>query len=165
MLVCMYVCRPEIVKCFYFCLFFNSSLKDNSLSKQRFLTILDGIFYELTFFVYHFVHFSIFSIVTWKKKRKNVSFHGVCMYIRPKLTFVCFYFCFFAPSPNCDSHFFLTGTTHLVKYRVPFLTGSAPCWVELVYSLHILLLNRSTFAFLVGILPSSTTVKNLLQQF
>ena len=33
------------------------------------------------------------------KKQKNVSFYGVCMYVRPKLTFVCFYFCFFAPSP------------------------------------------------------------------
>ena len=45
-----------------------------------------------------------------------------------------------------------------LKYRV-FFTGSAPCWVEPVYSklkLHILLWNRSTFTFLVGILPFST---------
>ena len=33
------------------------------------------------------------------KKQKNVSFYGVCMYVRPKLTFVSFYFCFFAHFP------------------------------------------------------------------
>ena len=33
------------------------------------------------------------------KKQKNVSFYGVCMYVRPKLTFVSFYFCFFCTFP------------------------------------------------------------------
>ena len=28
------------------------------------------------------------------KKQKNVGFYGVCMYVRPKLTFVSFFFCF-----------------------------------------------------------------------
>ena len=115
MLVCMYVCRPEIVKCQFLFLFFffNSSLKDNLLSKQRFLTILDGIldgiFYELTFFVFSpgasalflpFCAFFNFFNCRLGKKQKNVSFYGVCMYVRPKLTFVSFYFCFFAPSPQ-----------------------------------------------------------------
>ena len=36
-----------------------------------------------------------------EKKQKNVSFYGVCMYVRPKLTFVSFFlFIFFAPFPK-----------------------------------------------------------------
>ena len=34
-----------------------------------------------------------------KKKTEKVSFYGVCMYVRPKLTFVSFYFCFFCTFP------------------------------------------------------------------
>ena len=88
-------------------------MKDNLLSKYRFLTILDGIFYELTFFVFPqgrrpFFIFTIFRIfqffqLSLGKKQKNVSFYGVCMYVRPKLTFVSFYFCFFiAPFPKAS---------------------------------------------------------------
>ena len=33
------------------------------------------------------------------KKQKNVSFYGVYMYVRPKLTFVSFFMFFYAPSP------------------------------------------------------------------
>ena len=40
-------------------------------------------------------------MVAWEKKHKNVSFYGVCMYVRPKLTFVSFFMSFFfAPFPK-----------------------------------------------------------------
>ena len=42
----------------------------------------------------------IYRLFQWsvrKKKQKNVSFYVVCMYVRPKLTFVSFFFCFFCP--------------------------------------------------------------------
>ena len=71
MLVCMYVCQPKIVKCqFFLCFFPNSS------------------------------NLSTISMVAQEKKHKNVSFYGVCMYVRPKLTFVSFFMFFFAPSPQ-----------------------------------------------------------------
>ena len=38
---------------------------------------------------------STISMVAQEKKQKNVSFYVVCMYVRPKLTFVRFFFCFF----------------------------------------------------------------------
>ena len=38
---------------------------------------------------------STISMVAQEKKHKNVSFYGVCMYVRPKLTFVSFFLCFF----------------------------------------------------------------------
>ena len=44
----------------------------------------------------------IFHVFWWslgEKNRKKVSFYGVCMYVRPKLTFVSFYFCFFCTFP------------------------------------------------------------------
>ena len=44
-------------------------------------------------------HFSSFFNGRLGKKQKNVSFYGVCMYVRPKLTFVSFYFCFFCTFP------------------------------------------------------------------
>ena len=34
-------------------------------------------------------------MVAWEKKHKNVSFYGVCMYVRPKLTFVSFFYVLF----------------------------------------------------------------------
>ena len=34
-----------------------------------------------------------------KKTQKNVSFYGVCMYVRPKLTFVSFFLCFSCTFP------------------------------------------------------------------
>merc|ERR1712082_588915 len=44
-------------------------------------------------------------MVAKEKKHKNVSFYGVCMYVRPKLTFVSFFLCFFfAPSPKAVCH-------------------------------------------------------------
>ena len=56
---------------------------------------------EMLVFLPNYAHFSSFLMVAWEKKQKNVSFYGVCMYVRPKLTFVSFYFCFF---PN-NAHF------------------------------------------------------------
>ena len=73
MLVCMYVCQPKIVKCLVFFYVF-------------FPTV---------------VIYRLFQRSLRKKKHKNVSFYGVCMYVRPKLTFVSFFLCFFfAPFPK-----------------------------------------------------------------
>ena len=38
------------------------------------------------------------------KKHKNVSFYGVCMYVRPKLTFVSFFMFFLHPSLCAYAH-------------------------------------------------------------
>ena len=48
------------------------------------------------FFCFFFPTEVIYRLFQWslRKKQKNVSFYGVCMYVRPKLTFVSF-FCFF----------------------------------------------------------------------
>ena len=47
---------------------------------------------------------STISMVAQEKKQKNVSFYGVCMYVRPKVTFVSFSSVFFyAPFPNASS--------------------------------------------------------------
>ena len=43
-------------------------------------------------------------MVAWEKKQKNVSFYGVCMYVRPKLTFVSFFMFFL--------HFLLSRTVN-----------------------------------------------------
>ena len=58
------------------------------------------------FFPQQCTFFKFFNGCFGKKKQKNVSFYGVCMYVRPKLTFVIFYlfflhllltfFCFFS---------------------------------------------------------------------
>ena len=40
---------------------------------------------------------STISMVAQEKKQKNVSFYVVCMYVRPKLTFVSFFSVFFCP--------------------------------------------------------------------
>ncbi len=63
----------------------------------------------LSVFFSNNAHFSSFLMVAWGKKQKNVSFYGVCMYVRPKLTFVSFYFCFFAPSPKQCGNIMLGG--------------------------------------------------------
>ena len=72
MLVCMYVCRPEIVL---------------------------NVSFSFCFFPPNNAHFSCFLMVAWEKKTEKVSFYGVCMYVRPKLTFASFYFCFFCTFP------------------------------------------------------------------
>ena len=51
------------------------------------------------FFLFFCTFFNIFNCLLEKKNQKNVSFYGVCMYVRPKLTFVSFYFCFFLHLP------------------------------------------------------------------
>ena len=42
---------------------------------------------------------STISMVAKEKKHENVSFYGVCMYVRPKLTFVSFFYVFFSHLP------------------------------------------------------------------
>ena len=60
-LVCMYVGRKSEMSVFVFCFFPSRS------------------------------NLSTISMVALEKKQKNVSFYGVCMYVRPKQTFVSFF--------------------------------------------------------------------------
>jgi len=50
--------------------------------------------YVYMFFPQQYAFFKFFNGCLGKKQ-KNVSFYGVCMYVRPKLTFVSLFFCFF----------------------------------------------------------------------
>ena len=69
----MYVCLPEIMKCWFFFLFLSPTM----------------------------CIFQVFLMVAWEKQQKMLIFFGVGMYVRPKLTFVSFFmFFFFAPSPK-----------------------------------------------------------------
>jgi len=55
--------------------------------------------YVYMFFPQQYAFFKFFNGCLGKKQ-KNVSFYGVCMYVRPKLTFVSLFFCFFCTFPS-----------------------------------------------------------------
>ena len=69
--------RKKLTKvCLYVCM---------SAGKSEMLVFI-SVFFPIN------ADFSSVLMVTWEKNRKMLVFYGVCLYVRPKLTFVSFYF-------------------------------------------------------------------------
>ena len=106
--VCMYV-RPKLTFVSFFLFFLSTFPLGEGAKKKRKKKLTNVSLYvcmsaenrKMLVFLCFFPNssnLSTISMVAKEKKHKNVSFYGVCMYVRPKLTFVsflCFFLCTF----------------------------------------------------------------------
>ena len=71
------------------------------------------------FFCFFFPTEVIYGLFQWSLRKKNVSFYGVCMHVRPKLTFVSFFLVFFV-------HLSLMGAVKRKNRECPQRGGGCP---------------------------------------